>query len=162
VLPDEETTRLLHRTIDAVREDMAELEFNTAIARLFELNNRLTQVVTEAGTAPAQVVEAMTLMLAPLAPHVAEELWERLGHTGSLAYESFPEPDPEYLVDETVEIPVQVNGKVRAQVKVAAGANDADLEAAARADERVAALLDGVDVRKVVVVPGRLVNFVTG
>jgi leucyl-tRNA synthetase len=160
--PDEETTRLLHRTIEAVRDDMAELQFNTAIARLFELNNRLTQVVTEGATAPVQVVEAMTLMLAPLAPHVAEELWERLGHTESLAYEPFPEPDPAYLVDETVEIPVQVDGKVRAQVKVAAGASDAELEAAARADERVAALLEGVEVRKVIVVPGRLVNFVTG
>ncbi len=158
---DEETRRILHRTIDAVRADMGKLQFNTAIARLFELNNRLTAVVGETGTAPLEVVTAMTLMLAPLAPHVAEEVWSRLGHAESLAYEPFPAPDPAYLVVEEVEIPVQVNGKVRARVKVPAGASEADHEAAARADERIAAILDGVEVRKVIVVPGRLVNFVT-
>jgi leucyl-tRNA synthetase len=158
---DEETRRVLHRTIDAVGADMTKLQFNTAIARLFELNNRLTQVVGETGTAPLEVVRAMTLMLAPLAPHTAEEIWARLGHAESLAYERFPEPDPAYLVVEEVEIVVQVDGKVRARVKVPAGASDADHEAAARADERVAQLLEGADVRNVIVVPGRLVNFVT-
>jgi leucyl-tRNA synthetase len=88
-------------------------------------------------------------------------VWSRLGHAESLAYEPFPEPDPAYLVVEEVEIPVQVNGKVRARVKVPAAAGEADHEAAARADERIAALLDGDEVRKVIVVPGRLVNFVT-
>ena len=158
---DEETRRILHRTIDAVRTDMAKLQFNTAIARLFELNNRLTAVVGETGTAPLEVVTAMTLMLAPLAPHLAEEVWARLGHAESLAYEPFPEPDPAYLVVEEVEIPIQVDGKVRARVKVPAGASEAEHEAAARADERIAALLQSVDVSKVIVVPGRLVNFVT-
>jgi leucyl-tRNA synthetase len=158
---DEETRRILHRTIEAVRSDMAKLQFNTAIARLFELNNRLTAVVGETGTAPLEVVTAMTLMLAPLAPHLAEEVWSRLGHDESLAYEPFPEPDPAYLVVEEVEIPVQIDGKVRARVKFPAGASEADHEAAARADERVAELLDGVEVGKVIVVPGRLVNFVT-
>ncbi len=157
---DEETTRLLHRTIAAVSDDMSKLQFNTAIARLFELNRRLTQVVTDTGTAPAEVVEPMTLMLAPLAPHVAEEVWERLGHAGSLTYEAFPEADPAYLLEEFVEIPVQVNGRVRAQIKVPAGASDAELEAAARAEPRIATVLDGAEVVKVVVVPGRLVNFV--
>ena len=158
--PDDETLRILHRTIAAVGDDMADLQFNTAIARLFELNNRLTQVVAEQGSAPRQVVESMTLMLAPLAPHVAEELWERLGHDGSLAYEAFPEADAAYLVEETVEIAVQINGKVRAQVTVPAGATDDELEIAARADARIAAALEGTTVRKVIVVPGRLVNFV--
>ena len=158
---DEETRRILHRTIEAVRNDMAKLQFNTAIARLFELNNRLTSVVGETGAAPLEVVTAMTLMLAPLAPHLAEEVWSRLGHAESLAYEPFPEPDPAFLVVEEVEIPVQIDGKVRARVKFPAGASEADHEAAARADERVAELLDGVEVGKVIVVPGRLVNFVT-
>ncbi|HEY4398645.1 MAG TPA: leucine--tRNA ligase [Acidimicrobiia bacterium] len=158
---DEETRRILHRTIDAVRNDMAKLQFNTAIARLFELNNRLTAVVGETGTAPLEIVTAMALMLAPLAPHLAEEVWSRLGHAESLTYEPFPEPDPAYLVVEEVEIPVQVDGKVRARVKVPAGASEAEHEAAARADERVAQLLGASDVRKVIVVPGRLVNFVT-
>jgi leucyl-tRNA synthetase len=159
---DDETRRLLHKTIDAVREDMAELSFNTAIARLFELNNRLTAVVGERGEAPEEVVSPLVLMTAPLAPHVAEELWSRLGHAGSLAYEEFPVADPALVADELVEIPVQVDGKLRGKVHVAPGASAADTEAVARAEARVAELLDGADVRKVVVVPGRLVNFVLG
>jgi leucyl-tRNA synthetase len=159
---DDETRKLLHRTIDAVGADMGTLEFNTAIARLFELNNRLTQVVAERGSAPEEVAHAMALMLAPLTPHVAEELWEKLGHSRTLAFEAFPTPDPALLVDDEVEIPVQVNGKVRGHARVATGADDVAHEAAARADERVAALLDGASVRKVVVVRGRLVNFVIG
>src|SRR5207248_890331 len=99
-----ETRRLLHRTIAVVRADMAALEFNTAIARLSELNNRLTQVVAERGAAPLEVVRAMVLMLAPLTPHVAEELWSRLGKPSSLTYEPFPEPDPALLVEVEVEI----------------------------------------------------------
>jgi leucyl-tRNA synthetase len=105
-------------------------------------------------------VEPIVLMLAPLTPHVAEEVWQRLGHSESLAYEPFPEPDSRYLVEDEIEIPVQVNGKVRAQVHVAAGATDDDLERAARAEPRIAAVLEGATVRKVIVVPGRLVNFV--
>ncbi|MBM3671272.1 MAG: leucine--tRNA ligase [Actinobacteria bacterium] len=158
---DDETRRVLHRTIAAVREDMGELKFNTAIARLFELNNHLTQVVTQRGSAPREVVEPMVLMLAPLTPHVGEELWQRLGHAGSLAYEPFPEADPTLLVEDEIEVPVQVKGKVRAQVRVPAGTSDETLEQAARDDPRIAALLDGVTIRKVIVVPGRLVNFVT-
>jgi leucyl-tRNA synthetase len=159
---DDETRRQLHRTIAAVRDDMAKLEFNTAIAALMELNNRLTRVVQQEGSAPREVVRAMVLMLAPLTPHVAEELWARLGEAGALAFTDFPEPDPALLVDDTVEVPVQVNGKVRGKVTVATGASDADHEAAARADERIAELLAGATVRKVVVVAGRMVNFVTG
>ena len=154
--------RLLHGTIAAVRDDMAWLKFNTAIARLFELNNRLTQVVAERGAAPVEVVRPLILMLAPLAPHIAEELWARLGHDGSLTYEAFPEADPALLADEEVELPVQVNGKVRAHVRVAADATAEVIEAAARAEPKIAAILEGATVRKVVVVPGRLVNFVVG
>lgn len=156
----DETRRMLHRTIDAVRADMAGLRFNTAVARLFEMNNHLTQVVGENGGAPREVAEPMVLMVAPLAPHIAEELWARLGHSSTLAYEPFPEADPAHLVAEEVEVPVQVNGKVRARVIVAAGADEAAHEAAARADEKVAAQIEGKTVRKLVVVPGRMVNFV--
>jgi leucyl-tRNA synthetase len=160
--PDPETRRLLHRTIAAVRADLAALKFNTAIARLFELNNQLTRLVTETGESPRAVVEPLILMLAPLTPHIAEELWARLGHTPSLAFEPFPEADPDQLVVDTVEIGVQVNGKTRARVSVPADAAAADVEAAARAEPRVAALVAAATVRKVVVVPGRLVNFVLG
>jgi leucyl-tRNA synthetase len=156
---DDETRKLLHRTIAAVRDDMAELKCNTAVARLTELNNRLTQAAERAG-APLEVVEPLVLMVAPLAPHIAEELWRRLGHDETLTYEPFPVADDAYLVDETIEVPVQINGRVRAHIKVAADASDADLEAAARAEPRIAELLGNVTVRKVIVVPGRLVNFV--
>jgi leucyl-tRNA synthetase len=159
---DDETRRLLHRTIEAVAGDMDELGFNTAIARLFELNNRLTQVVAERGDAPDEIVVPLVLMTAPLAPHVAEELWERLGHDHTLAFADFPVADPAYLVDDSVEIPVQVNGKLRARVQVPANADEAATEGAARADDRIAGLLDGATIRKVIVVPAKLVNFVVG
>lgn len=157
--PDDETNRLLHRTIASVADDMSALKFNTAIARLFELNNRLTAIASD-GPSPRAVVEPMVLMLAPLTPHVAEELWERLGHDGTIAYEPFPVADPEWLVEETVVLPVQVNGRVRARITVAAGATDDEVEAAARAEPKVAELLEGKTVKKVVVVPGRMVSFV--
>jgi leucyl-tRNA synthetase len=159
---DDETRRVLHRTIDAVRSDMDELSFNTAIARLFELNNRLTQVVGAQGEAPEEVVVPLVLMTAPLAPHAAEELWERLGHEQSLAFEDFPTADPQWLAVDTVEIAIQVNGKVRARVVVASGLDEAGTEAAVRKDDQVSALLADQSVRKAVVVPGRLVNFVLG
>jgi leucyl-tRNA synthetase len=153
---DEETRRILHRTIAAVRDDMAAMSFNTAIARLFELNNHLTS----ADETPREVAEPLVLMVAPLAPHIAEELWARLGHEQTLTYESFPSADPALLVEASVEVPVQVNGKVRARVSVAAGADAAAHEAAARADAKIAELLNGATVQDVKVVPGRIINFV--
>ncbi len=158
-VPAAVTLRMLHRTIAAVRESFEGLRFNLAIARITELTNHLTRAGAGDGV-PRAVAEPLVLMLAPLAPHVAEELWARLGHAHSLAWAPFPAADPGLLVDETLEIPVQVNGKVRALVSVAAGADRAALEEAARADRRIAERLAGRVVRKVVVVPGRLVSFV--
>jgi leucyl-tRNA synthetase len=160
VEPDDDTSRALHRTIDAVRDGMTTLRFNIAIARITELTNHLTSAYPPGSAVPRSVVEPLVLLLAPLAPHVAEEMWARCGHPDSLAWEPFPVADRRWLVDETVQVAVQVNGKVRAQVAVPADADAAGLEAAARADERVAAYLDGATVRRVVAVPGRLVNFV--
>jgi leucyl-tRNA synthetase len=157
---DDETRRALHRTIASVRADMDALRFNTAIARLTELNNHLTSVVARDGGAPRDIVEPLLLMTAPLAPHIAEELWSVAGHAESLAYEPFPQADAAYLVEDQVEIAVQVDGKVRARVMVAAAADDAAHEAAARADAKVEALLAEKPVRKVIVVPKRLVNFI--
>jgi leucyl-tRNA synthetase len=155
----EELNRLLHKTIHAVREGYETLRFNTSIARVTELNNAVTQAYPHGGT-PRPVAEALVLMLAPLAPHIAEELWSRLGHADSLAWADFPVADEALLVDETIEVPVQVNGKVRSKIVVPADADAEALEAAARADERVIAVLDGRETRRVVAVPGRLVNFV--
>jgi leucyl-tRNA synthetase len=155
---DEETDRLLHRVIDGVRSDYAALRFNTAIAKLIELTNRVTAVSTSGRGAPRAVVEPLVLMTAPVAPHIAEELWRRLGHEQSLAYADFPVADPALLVDETVTLPVQVNGKVRGRVEVAAdAAEDAVREAALAA---VVAALEGREPRKVIVVPGRMVSVV--
>jgi leucyl-tRNA synthetase len=154
--------RVLHRTIDKVGRDMASLEYNTAIAELMKLNNALTKVVEGQGRAPREVIVAMVLMLSPLTPHVAEEVWAKLGESDELAFVQFPTADPGLLVDDTVEIPVQVNGKVRGRISVAADAGQDVIEAAARADAKVAELLEGATVRKVVVVPGRMVNFVIG
>jgi leucyl-tRNA synthetase len=156
---DGETRRILHRTIAAVREGFETLRFNTSIARIAELNNHIVQTWPDGG-APREVVEPLVLLIAPLAPHVAEELWSRLGHAESLAWQVFPVADPVYRVEETIEVPVQVNGKLRSRITVPADADDAALERTARADDKVAAQLSGRTVAKVVVVPGRLVNFV--
>jgi leucyl-tRNA synthetase len=106
------------------------------------------------------VLEPLLLMLAPLCPHLAEELWSRLGHPDTLAFEPFPEADPELLVEDTVEYPIQVNGKVRARVTVPAAADQDEVRATALADPKVVDLLAGAEPRKVIVVPGRLVNVV--
>ncbi|MEU2033492.1 leucine--tRNA ligase [Nocardia amamiensis] len=156
--PTDETLRLLHKTIAGVDEDFAALRDNTAGAKLIELTNHLTK--TYPGGAPRSVVEPMVLMLAPLAPHIAEELWERLGHAVSLAHGPFPVADPALLVEESVEYPIQVNGKVRSRIQVAADADNATIEAAALADEKITELLNGATPRKLIVVPGRLVNIV--
>ncbi len=152
------TLRALHRTIAGVAEDYAALRNNTAAAKLIEYTNHLTKEHRDA--VPRAAVEPLVLMLAPLAPHLAEELWLRLGHTTSLAHGPFPVADPAYLVDDTVEYPVQVNGKVRGRVVVAADADQDTLRAAALADQKVQAFLAGAHPRKVIVVPGRLVNLV--
>ncbi|MEX2292731.1 MAG: leucine--tRNA ligase [Acidimicrobiales bacterium] len=156
---DEETVRTLHKTIAAVRDGMESLRFNVSIARLTELNNHLTVRYPNGGV-PRSVAEPLVLMLAPLAPHTAEELWARLGHDESLTWTPFPEADPALLVDDTVEIPVQFNGKVRARITVAAGLPKDELEAAAAGDPGVIELLDGKTIRKTIVVPDKLVNFV--
>ena len=153
---DDESLRQLHRTIAGVSEDFVGLRNNTAAAKLIEYTNYLTK----AGISARAALEPLVLMVAPLAPHLAEELWHRLGHEQSLAHGPFPEADPRYLVTDTVEYPVQVNGKVRGRITVAADAGRDVLEAAALADEKVAAFLAGATPKKVIVVPGRLVNFV--
>jgi leucyl-tRNA synthetase len=157
VEPSAETRRLLHRTIDVVRTEVEGLRFNTAIAKLIELNNHLTKVAEPVGR---DVAEALVLMVAPFAPHIGEELWLRLGHEGGITYAPFPVADPALLVDDTVEYPVQVNGKLRGHVTVPADGDAAIVEAAALAEPRVVATLAGATPKKVIVVPGRMVNIV--
>jgi leucyl-tRNA synthetase len=136
---------------------MDALRFNTAIAKLIELNNALTKLPST----PRSVAEPLVLMIAPLVPHVAEELWRRLGHDTTVTYVEFPTEREDLLIDDTVEIPIQIDGKVRSRVTVPTGADAATCEAAALADERVVAALGGAAPRKVIVVPGRMINIVS-
>jgi leucyl-tRNA synthetase len=153
---DDDTDRLVHRTIDGVRADLDGLRFNTAIAKLIELNNHLTKL----GGCPRPVADTLVSLIAPMAPHIAEELWSRLGHPDSITHAPYPVADPSKLTAETIEIPVQVNGKVRARLVVPVETDAAGLEAAALADPKVVAALGGATPRKVIAVPGRLVNVV--
>ncbi|MCX6463351.1 MAG: leucine--tRNA ligase [Pseudonocardiales bacterium] len=155
--PDADTLRALHKAIAGVHADFAALHYNTAAAKLIELNNHLTR---RAAPVPRSVAEPLVLMMAPLTPHIAEELWSRLGHEGTLAHGPFPVADERFLVADTVEYPIQVNGKVRSRITVAADAPTDAVRAAALADEKVVGLLAGREPRKVIVVPGRLVNVV--
>jgi leucyl-tRNA synthetase len=133
---------------------MDELRFNTAIAKLIELTNTLTPLPVTS----REAIEPLVLMVSPFAPHLAEELWRKLGHDDSLAYADFPVADPAQLKADSVTYPVQVNGKVRERIEVAPEALEAEVRDAALA--AVADVLAGRDPKKVIVVPGRLVSVV--
>ncbi|MFE4591591.1 leucine--tRNA ligase [Streptomyces laurentii] len=156
---DEETLRALHKAIDGVSQDMAAMRFNTAIAKITELNNHLTK---SGGAIARPVAEQLVLLVAPLAPHIAEELWHRLGHSDSVVHQDFPVADPAYVVDETVTCVVQIKGKVKARLEVSPSITDAELEALALGDEHVVAALGGAQIRKVIVRAPKLVNIVAG
>ncbi|MFF1644364.1 leucine--tRNA ligase [Streptomyces sp. NPDC058240] len=155
--PGEDTLRALHKAIDGVGQDMAGMRFNTAIAKVTELNNHLTK---SGGPLSRSVAESLVLLVAPLAPHIAEELWRRLGHTESVVHQDFPVADPAYVVDETVTCVVQVKGKVKARLEISPSITDQELEALALADPAVVAALDGAGIRKVIVRAPKLVNIV--
>jgi len=160
--PDRDLHRLTHATIRRVTDDIVErMHFNTAIAALMELLGGLGEAIEHAGGAVLrEAVDATLKLLAPFVPHVASELWELVGHTARLDIEPWPVVDPGALVREALELPVQVNGKVRARISVAADANESEVLAAALADAGVQKHLAGRSVRRHVVVPGRLVSLV--
>ncbi|MCX5382485.1 leucine--tRNA ligase [Streptomyces sp. NBC_00083] len=155
--PDEATLRALHKAIDGAGGDLAGLRFNTAIAKITELNNHLTKT---GGPLSRIVAEQLVLLIAPLAPHIAEELWRKLGHSGSVVHRDFPVADPAYVVDEAVTCVVQIKGKVKARLEVPPGISDDELEKLALADEAVVAALAGAGIRKVIVRAPKLVNIV--
>lgn len=154
--PTPEQNRMLHRTIEAVTRDLENLGFNTAIARMMEFVNFFTKEVHR----PRQTMSQFVLLLSPLAPHIAEELWSLLGNKGTLAYEPWPQFDPAMLVLAEIEIPVQINGKVRGKISVPAELDAAGLEQAALQNDKIAEMVAGKEIVKKVIVPGRLVNFV--
>jgi len=154
--PTVEQNRVLHKTIHAVTRDIEHLSFNTAIARMMEFTN----FFFKEDKRPKSVMQRFVQLLSPFAPHITEELWEKLGGAGSLAYEPWPDFDPDLLKEDTVEVPVQINGKLRGRITVPTGADQATMEAAARADEKITELLAGKTVVKTIIVPGKMVNFV--
>jgi leucyl-tRNA synthetase len=154
--PSQEQLRILHKTIKKVGEDIEAFKFNTAIGQIFEFVNTMTPMSERSRT----VIEPFLLVVAPFAPHIAEELWSRLGHAQSLAYEPWPAYDEALAKDDEVEIAVQILGKVKTRITAPADADERALEEAALADDKVQALLAGKTVRKVIVVKGRLVNIV--
>jgi leucyl-tRNA synthetase len=156
VPPDRDTLRKLHQTIQKVTDDLDGMRFNTAIAAMMEFTNHLTKLEVR----PRSVLEPFVLILSPFAPHLAEELWRALGRQDTLAYEAWPKYDPALTKADEIEVPVQVNGKVRSKLTVPAGIDKAALEAAALADPRVREIIGDKPVRKVIVVPGKLVNIV--
>jgi leucyl-tRNA synthetase len=156
--PTEEQLRVLHKTIQSVTQDMESLSFNTATSRLMEFVN----FFTGQDTRPLACMEAFVRLLSPMAPHISEELWQALGHSDSLAYAPWPSFDPQYVQESSIELPVQINGKVRGRVIVQADATEDQIKKAALDDSRVQKCLEGSSIRKVIVIPKKLVNIVAG
>jgi len=154
--PTTEQLRILHRTIQAVTEDMIGLRFNTAISRLMEFVNFFTGQEARSRSC----MESFVLLIAPLAPHLAEELWQALGHSGTLAYEPWPAFDERYTREDTVELPIQINGRLRSRVVVSISATQEELEQVALSDPKVKKHTEGITIRKVIVVPRKLINII--
>jgi len=153
---DEETARLLHQTIKKVGGDIEGFAFNTAISQMMIFINHLARQDVR----PRSIVEPFVQVLAPFAPHVAEELWQRLGHNDTLAYTPWPAFDPEFCKEKEIELAVQVLGKIKDKIVVAADADEAAIQQAALASEKVQAALDGKTPKKIIIIKSRLVNIV--
>jgi leucyl-tRNA synthetase len=153
---DEATLRLLHQTIKKVGNDVETFNFNTAISAMMIFVNHLGRQTVR----PKAAIEKLVLILAPFAPHIAEELWERLGHTESLAYEPWPEYDKELIKEKEIELAVQVNGKIKDRIVVSADADEEQIRQKALGNEKVAAAVAGKTPKKVIVIKSRLVNIV--
>ncbi len=159
---DKRALRKLHQTIGKLTSDFENRwHFNTSIAGLMELTNELYAV--EEGLTPRalrEILRTIILLLEPFTPYMAAELWEEIGETGAVFHQSWPSVNPAYLIEDEIEVPVQVNGKLRGKIRIATGSSEADTIAAARADEKVAAFLDGKEIVKIIVPGGKLVNIV--
>lgn len=155
---DDATNKALHRTIAGIRDDYDNLRLNTVVAKAIEYVNFLTKEYS-AGVPRAAVIPII-IMIAPIAPHIAEELWHRLGNDDTITYVDFPTFDEKWLVDDEIEVPVQINGKVRSRIMVPTDADKDQIAAIALADETVQAQIAGKNVVKQIVVPGRMVNLV--
>ena len=155
---DNDTRRLVHKTIAKVTRDIETMHFNTAISQMMVLVKHLGSL----RATPREAMHVFVLLLSPFAPHIGEELWSRLGNTASLAHEPWPTFDPALIKDDTVEIGVQVNGKFRGTVTLAIDADEATATAASLADAKVASFVEGKTLKKLVYVKGKIVNFIVG
>ncbi|GAB6065856.1 class I tRNA ligase family protein [Aquifex pyrophilus] len=159
-----EVRREVHRTIEQFRRDFEErYQFNTAIASVMKLLNTLQKFEPESEEdykVLREAVETITLLLSPITPHVCEEIWEMLGNKGFVIEQTFPEPDPEALKEEEIEIPVQVNGKVRAKVKIPANAKEETVREIVLSDQKVRKWIEGKELKKFIYVKNKLVNLV--
>ena len=154
--------RATHKAIKAVTEGLEHFRFNSAIARLYAFLNDIRAAHGAAGEARSEALKALTQLIAPFVPHLAEECWTRLGHEGMVVEAAWPIFDPALAADEELVLPVQINGKRRGEVRAPRGMAEAEVEKLVRADPEIAARLDGLTVRKVIVVKDRIVNLVAG
>ena len=153
---DKELERALHAAIKKVSASVADLKFNTSISTMMELVN----VATKAAAIPKPWFEMFVKLLSPFAPHIAEELWQRLGHTASITYEPWPQFDEAKLARATMKIAIQVSGKLRGEIEVATDATEATILAAAKADEKVQPFIAGKALKKEIYIKGKLVSLV--
>ena len=153
---DEATVRLVNQTIKKVGDDIETFGFNTAISAMMILTNHLGKLSIR----PKSLIERLILILAPFAPHIAEELWAKLGHSDTLAYEPWPAYDAELIKEKEIELAVQVNGKIKDRIVVSAEASEEQIKLKAMANEKVLAAMGGKEPRKVIVIKSRLVNIV--
>jgi leucyl-tRNA synthetase len=156
--PTEKELKALHTCIKKVNEDIEAFSFNTSVSAFMICTNELTEL----GCNKREILEPLTVLLAPFAPHIAEELWAKLGHAPSVTQAPYPVFNPEFLTESTKDYPVSFNGKVRFNLSLPATMPAPEVEKAALADERTAKFLEGKTIKKIIVVPGRIVNVVIG
>jgi len=156
VEPTEVELKILHRTLKKVKEDIDNFSFNTAVSQMMIFVNEMTGSQNK----PKVILEPFILALAPFAPHIAEELWQKLGHTTSLSFEPYPKWDEKYLLDANITIVVQVNGKMRGEFQAPREVSQADALSLAKRVEKVIPFLEGKEIKKEIYVPGKLVNLV--
>jgi leucyl-tRNA synthetase len=161
--PEKELRRAIHTAIKEVTEDVeGEYQFNTAVSELMKLSNALIDANGKDSRTFAEGIQTLIVLLAPFAPHIAEELWHQLGNTDSVHTQAWPKFDPSALEADEITLVIQINGKKRGDLQVPAQADKADLEKYARESDVAKRNLEGKEIKKVIVVPGKLVNFVVG
>ncbi len=160
---EKDLRRAIHTAIKEISEDLeGDYQFNTAVSELMKLSNALKDAKCNNSPVYREGIKTLVLLLAPFAPHLAEELWSHLGHTESVQQQSFPQVDPDALVVDEITVVIQIMGKTRGTIQVAANADKAALEKYATESDIAQRYLEGKEIKKVIVVPKKLVNFVVG